>query len=216
MPKTIKVVRGFSVALLIVIYAVLVHRVNVSGQPSVLGATLALIPIFLLIGTFALQADSRLASLSLILLSGLICWLLWPFVKQHTDFIFWIQDIGLMIVLLITFGQTLQKNRKPLCVHFAEMIYGDSPLPPAHIRYARLVTVAWVIFFSFIIMTSTLLFFLTPLTIWSMFVNFLTLPLVALMFIAEFMVRRRVLTDLPTGHPLDAVRAYLKNSARNR
>jgi hypothetical protein len=45
-------------------------------------------------------------------------------------------------------------------------------------------------------------------------VNFLTLPLVALMFMVEFMVRRRVLADLPTGHILDAVRAYLNNSAR--
>ena len=216
MPKTIKVLRGFSVVLLIAIYAVLVHRANVSGQPSVLGAILALTPIFLLIVTYALQMDSKLASISLILLGGLICWRLWAFVKQHTDFIFWIQDIGLMTILLITFGQTLQKNRKPLCVHFAEMIHGDAPLPPAHIRYARQVTVAWVIFFSLIIITSTLLFFLAPLAIWSIFVNFFTLSLVALMFVAEFMVRRRVLTDMPAGHPLDAVRAYLKNSARNR
>jgi hypothetical protein len=34
------------------------------------------------------------------------------------------------------------------------------------------------------------------------------------MFVVEFAVRRRVLVDLPTGHILDAVRAYMNNSAR--
>jgi len=34
---------------------------------------------------------------------------------------------------------------------------------------------------------------------------------VALMFIVEFLVRRQVLTDLPEGNVLDAVRAYLNS-----
>jgi len=70
-----------------------------------------------------------------------------------------------------------------------------------------------VVFFAMIILASTLLFFLAPLVIWSFFVNFLTLPLVALMFIGEFLLRRRLLTDLPSGHVLDAVHAYLNKSA---
>jgi len=118
-----------------------------------------------------------------------------------------------MLMLLITFGITLRHGRKALCVHFAEMINGGA-IPVEHERYARKVTVVWVVFFALIIVISTLLFFMAPLTIWSIFVNFLTLPLIALMFIVEFMVRRRVLSDLPSGHILDAVRAYISNSAR--
>ncbi|HYN55358.1 MAG TPA: hypothetical protein VES38_11720 [Methylotenera sp.] len=207
---------GFSIALMIVIYAGLVHHVNVSGKVSILGAVLALIPIFLLVITFALHANSRIKGFGLLAISAVFFWFAWPFVMQHTDYMFWIQDIGLMLILLLTFARTLQKDRKPLCVHFAEIINGDEALPPAHVDYARQVTIAWVVFFAMIILISTLLFFLAPLTIWSIFVNFLTLPLVALMFIVEFMVRRRVLTDLPNGHMLDAVRAYLNNSARIR
>lgn len=216
MPKAIKILRGLSAVLIIVTYAILVHHVNASGQASSLGAVLALIPIFLLVITFAWQAGSHVKSLALLLGSIIICWFSWPFVRQHTDIIFWIQDISLMMILLLTFGLTLQKGRKPLCVHFAEIINGDEALPPAHVNYARQVTVAWVVFFSMIIIISTLLFFLAPLAIWSIFVNFLTLPLVALMFLVEFMVRRSVLTDLPTGHILDAVRAYLNHAERNR
>lgn len=216
MRRAIKIARGFFILLIIVTYAVLVHHVNASGQASVLGAVLALAPIFLLLMTFALQADSRIAGLGLLLVSIIFCWFSWSFVKQHTDIIFWIQDIGIMMILLLTFGRTLLKDRKPLCVHFAEVINGDQALPPAHVIYARQVTIAWVMFFAIIIIISTLLFFLAPLAIWSIFVNFLTLPLVALMFVVEFMVRRRVLTDLPTGNMLDAVRAYLNHTERTR
>ena len=117
-----------------------------------------------------------------------------------------------MLLLLTTFARTLLPGRKPLCVHFAEIINGGD-LPIAHECYAYKVTIAWVIFFAVIILASTVLFFFAPLATWSFFVNFLTLPLVALMFIAEFLVRRQVLTDLPAGNVLDAVRAYL-NSKR--
>jgi uncharacterized membrane protein len=208
-----KIAHGLSVMVMIVTYAVLVHHVNASGEASTLGAMLALVPISLLIITVAVKATSRVAGVGLLLFSGIASWLAWPFIKQYTGFVFWIQDIGLLLVLLITFGWTLQKGRKPLCVHFAEMI-NNGALPVEHERYAYKVTVAWVVFFTMMMMTSTLLFFMAPLAIWSIFVNFLTLPLVALMFIVEFMVRRRVLADLPTGHILDAVRAYLNKSAR--
>lgn len=213
MLKTMKITHGLSVMVMIVTYAVLVHHVNASGEASTLGAMLALVPIFLLIITVAVKATSRVAGVGLLLFSGIASWLVWPLIKQYTGFVFWIQDIGLLLVLLITFGWTLQKGRKPLCVHFAEMI-NNGALPVEHERYAHKVTVAWVVFFTMMMMTSTLLFFMAPLATWSIFVNFLTLPLVALMFIVEFMVRRRVLADLPTGHILDAVRAYLNKSAR--
>lgn len=213
MLKPMKIARGLVVTVMIVFYAVLVHYVNSSGQASILGAILALIPIFLVVITYALKSKSRIAGIGLLLTTCVGSWLAWSFIQQHTGLIFWIQDIGLMTVLLATFGRTLQQGQKPLCVFFAEIIHGGT-LPAEHERYAHKVTVAWVIFFALMIATSTLLFFLTSLATWSLFVNFFTLPLVGLMFVVEFAVRRRVLVDLPTGHILDAVRAYMNNSAR--
>jgi uncharacterized membrane protein len=90
------------------------------------------------------------------------------------------------------------------------MVHG--PLSPVHERYARQVTVAWVIFFSVLAVISTSLFFLAPLTVWSVYANFMVLPLVALMFVAEYLVRRRLLSDTSHGHILDAVNACLKSS----
>ncbi|MES2180524.1 MAG: hypothetical protein V4493_00280 [Pseudomonadota bacterium] len=216
MSKAIGIARGIGIVLVLVTYAVLVHHVNVSGQASVLAAILALAPLCLLMVSYAWQTDSRAAGISLLVASCIVGWLVWPFVRQHTDYMFWLQDSGLMLMLLLTFGRTLQKGRKPLCVHFAEIINGGEALTLAHAHYARQVTVAWVMFFAIIIIISSVLFFLAPLATWSVFVNFLTLPLVGLMFLAEFMVRRRVLTGLPTGRILDAVRAYLNSAARAR
>lgn len=212
MLKALKVMRGIGLVLIIVIYATLVHHVNTSGQSSMLGAMLALAPLLLITLTFALRVASKLLGMSLTLLFLVAGWLVLPLIKQHTASIFWLLDIGLMLILLLTFSRTLLPGRKALCVHFAELINGGA-LPIAHECYAYKVTIAWVIFFAMMILVSSLLFFLAPLANWSFFVNFLTLPLVALMFIAEFMVRRRVLTDLPEGNVLDAVRAYLNSKS---
>lgn len=212
MLKALKVMRGIGLVLIIVIYATLVHHVNTSGRPSMLGALLALAPLLLITLTFALRVTSKLLGMSLTLLFLVASWLVLPLIEQHTASVFWLLDISLMLILLLTFSRTLLASRKALCVHFAELINGGT-LPVAHERYAHKVTIAWVIFFAMMILVSSLLFFLAPLANWSFFVNFLTLPLVALMFIAEFMVRRRVLTDLPESNVLDAVRAYL-NSKR--
>ena len=202
-----------SIVLMFGFYVLLVHHINASGQTSTLGATLALIPILIIVTTFACKAKSRLIGISALLIFAVVAWLLWSFIKQHTGLMFWLLDVGLMLALLMTFAQTLLNGRKPLCVHFAEIINGGM-LPPEHEIYARKVTLAWVIFFAVIIIISTVLFFLAPLPVWSFFVNFLTLPLVALMFAGEFLLRRRVLSDLPTNNVLDAVRVYMKNSAR--
>lgn len=215
MLEAMRIARGLGFIAMIVTYAVLVHHVNTSGQASNIGGILALLPMFLLVITLVLKTSSRVVGISLLLIFCIVSWLAWSLVRQHTGLIFWMQDIGLMSGLLVTFGWTLQRDHKPLCVHFAEMINGGV-LPAEHERYAHKVTVAWVVFFAMMIIVSTLLFFLAPLAMWSFFVNFLTLPLVALMFVVEFIVRRRVLTDLPTGHILDAVRAYLNNPARTQ
>ncbi len=203
--------RIIGITALIIIYAVLVHYVNATGQAAGLGAVLAIMPILLIGLTMACNRKSRFAGLVLLAITLIASWSSWPSIREHSSYIFWLEDVSIMLILLVSFGRTLLHERTPLCLTFARMVHG--PLQPEHERYARQVTVAWVIFFGLMATTSTLLFFLAPLASWSVFANFLTLPLVALMFIAEFMVRRRVLTDLPPSHILDAVRAYLQNRA---
>ena len=207
MRHPLRIMRFAGVAAMIAIYALLVHHVNASGQASALGAGLALAPL-LLIG-FALLVRTESRTVGVVLLTTIItlAWWNWPLLKQHTGLIFWLQDISLLLALLVTFARTLSTGRKPLCVSFAEAIHGED-LPPEPKYYAKQVTVAWVVFFALMALTSTLLFFFTPQVVWSFFVNFLTLPLVALMFIVEYFVRHHVLPDAPRAHILAAVKAY--------
>ncbi|MGZ8961911.1 MAG: hypothetical protein ACXW1P_10790, partial [Methylophilaceae bacterium] len=81
------IARGFCIALIILIYAILVHHVNASGQASSLGAMLALAPVLLLAITLAGNASSRLAGAGLLLVSATLSWLAWPAIKQYTGLV---------------------------------------------------------------------------------------------------------------------------------
>lgn len=212
MPEITRILRLIGIALLFITYLMLVHYANLSAQGGVLAALLAVAPIFGLALALAWISRTRLTGCTLLAVCCIASWALWPLIRQHSGFIFWVQDVSLQLILLMTFARTLLAGRKPLCVYFAEMVHGS--LPARQEQYARWVTVAWVIFFGMMAIATTLLFFMAPLAVWSFFANFLVLPLTALMFIAEYLVRRRVLPDIPPGHILDAVRAYRNSSAR--
>ena len=211
MPGITRIARWLGIAVLFPAYLILVHYAITSAQAGMLKAILVAAPLLIIGLALAWRAERRPVGLALL---GLACgavWAGWPAIEHHAGLIFWIQDVSLQLTLFITFGRTLLAGRKPLCVYFAEMTHGS--LMPQQEQYARQVTVAWVVFFGMMAVTSTLLFFLAPLATWSIFANFLFLPLTALMFIVEYQVRRYVLPDIPSGHILDAVRAYRNSSA---
>jgi len=202
-----RIARGLVIAVLVITYPLLAHYTNRSGQHGNLGALLAVAPVVLIALVLAWRSARRLQMLCLVLL--LLCialWTLWPILEHHFGVVYWLQNAGVLLMLCIVFGRTLLSGQKPLCTRFAEAVH--PPLTPQHEIYARQVTLAWTLFFAAMVLISTLLFFLTPLATWSVFANFMTLPLVALMFIAEYRVRRRVLPNLPQTHILDAVRAF--------
>ena len=70
------------------------------------------------------------------------------------------------------------------------------------------ITLAWTLFFVAIAAVSTLLFATAPIVTWSTFANYLSLPLVAVMFAAEHACRRFALPHEPRPRMVDAVRAY--------
>ncbi len=104
--------------------------------------------------------------------------------------------------LFLTFALTLRPGHEPLICAMARRLHG--PLNHELARYTRRVTIAWSGFFLAQLTTSILLFALAPLVVWSFFVNILDIPLVALMFAAEYAVRLRVLRD-PPRHSLAAI-----------
>jgi len=91
----------------------------------------------------------------------------------------------------------------PLCTRFAEAMHGPLTPPARRLRtpgHGRL---------DFVFCRDGpcvhLALLLALLATWSVFGQFVTLPLVALMFIAEYWLRRSVLTEMRPAHLLDAL-----------
>jgi uncharacterized membrane protein len=208
-----RIMRWLGIAALVTGYPVLAHYTNQSAQYGQLGVWVALAPLVLMALFLAWRSSKRALNLGLLGLLCAVLWWLWPALEQHYGTIYWIQHAGMQLILLAVFGRTLIAARTPLCTQFARLVHAPLVLSSRHERYTRQVTVAWTIFFAAIALASTALFFLAPLTTWSFFANFLTLPLVALMFIAEYKVRGWALPNVPPTHILDAVRAF-RNVAR--
>ena len=208
----LRIMRWAGVATLVIGYPLLAHYTNESAHNPKLGAVVAIAPVILIALMLVWHSPRRLTMMSVLALLCVALSASWSVLENHFELVYWLQNMGMQIILLMTFGRTLIAGRQPLCTRFAEVLYG--PVSPQHEIYTRQVTVAWTLFFAAMALASTLLFFLAPLAIWSVFSNFLTLPLVALMFIAEYWVRRRVLPDMQHMHILDAVRAFRNNSAR--
>lgn len=201
-----RIARWLGIAVLVIGYPLLAHYTNESAHQGNLGALVAIAPVVFTVLVLAWRSSRRLLMLGAVLLLCGALWAGWPALEHHFGVVYWLQNAGVLLVLCIIFGRTLVAGQKPLCTRFAEAVH--APLTPQHEIYARQVTVAWTLFFAAMVLISTLLFFLAPLAIWSVFANFMTLPLVAVMFIVEYRVRIRVLPDMRHTHILDAVRAF--------
>jgi uncharacterized membrane protein len=211
---TRRIVPWLGIAALLIGYPLLAHYTNESAHSGNLGALVAIAPVVLIALALAWRSSRRFIMLAVLVLLCVALWAGWSALEQHFGLVYWLQHVGLQLILFMTFGRTLIAGRQPLCARFAAVVHAH--VTPRHEIYARQVTIAWTLFFVAMALLSTLLFFLAPLATWSVFANFLTLPLVALMFIAEYWVRRWVLPDLQPTHILDAVRAFRNTPARPR
>lgn len=207
-----RILRWMGIAGLLIAYALLAHYTNQSLDNGHLGALVAIAPIVFVLLVASKQSVWRFCLMVLLVATAL--WFGWTTLTHNFWFVYWLQDAGLQFALFVTFGRTLIGGRQPLCTRFAEMVHSGS-LSPRHYVYTRQITFAWTLFFALMTIISTLLFFLAPLTTWSIFANFLTLPLIALMFIVEYGVRIWVLPDSRQNNIFDAIKAY-KNDPERR
>jgi uncharacterized membrane protein len=193
-------------------YALLAHYTNITATADTLGISVALAPIALAAVSLAWHSSHRGAMFALLALSGAGVWLAWITLQPHFSVLYWLEHAGTETVLCLAFARSLRPGSEPMCTYFAKIVHG--PLAPPLERYTRQVTAAWAIFFGTMGAASTILFYGAPLALWSVFANFFTGPLIALMFIVEYAVRRRLHPGMEHAHILAAVKAFWNVPAR--
>jgi uncharacterized membrane protein len=165
--------------------------------------------------TVALLLVGRWTHWGVALLAGTAAALLlrayWPVLEKNFSVVYLLQEGGFYTLMAASFAHSLLGRRVALCTQLADRVHG--PLSPEEVRYTRTVTAAWAVFFLVIATVSVTLFAVAPLRVWSLFANFCVLPLIGLMFVAEFVVRRRVLPHVAQRGILAAVRVYFARSA---
>jgi len=211
MLRLLQLGRRAAIAGLALGYVLLAHYTNIA-QTETLGTMVALAPIVLGAFSMAWNATRRKAMLTLFMVACALILFAWNRLEHHYSLIYWIEHAGTELFLCLTFARTLAAGREPMCTYFARLVQG--PLTPALERYTRQITQAWVIFFGGMAATSTLLYYAAPLDIWSAFANFFTGPLIGLMFLGEYIVRRTRYPNMQHAHIFDAVKVFWKAPAR--
>jgi uncharacterized membrane protein len=191
-------------------YAGLSHYSNSVANVHDWGVGLALGPV-LTVGLLLLWRGTHLwVALLAAAAAAVLLRHYWPVLEKHFSVVYLLQEGGFYGLMAASFGLSLLGGRVPLCTQLADKVHG--PLTHPEVLYTRRVTAAWALFFLLITAASLGLYVFAPLRIWSLFANFCVLPLIGLMFVAEYAVRRRALPQLPRQGILAAVRVYFANS----
>jgi len=199
-----------AVVLFFIAYSVLSHYSNLNPQAHDLRTLLALAPMLTLGLVLLWRSSGALLALLAATTTAYLLRTFWPLFAQNFSIVYLVQQAGFYSIMAFTFGRSLRKDRVPLCTELADRLHG--PLSALELRYTRNVTVAWALFFLLNLAATFLLYRFAPLRIWSLFVNFCSLPLILLMFVAEYLVRRRVLPQVQRSGLIATLRVYFADS----
>jgi len=197
------------VALLIpgfIAYAAATHWAMASGRSPGLGAALAIVPVLAASLWLALRTRragwSGLAVVAAAVLLADLVWRATPSVK----FLYPVPSVIVYGALTWLFGRTLAPGHEALVTRVARHVHGT--LPDEITAYTRQVTWAWCLLFGAMALASLVLFAFGRLETWSLFVNVLTFPLIAGMFVVEYAYRLLRYRSFSHVSLLTAVRAF--------
>jgi uncharacterized membrane protein len=204
--RLIRIAHTAAGVVFVIAYQVGAHyAVSTPGFQGV-GLALALAPLLAFALGAAARSDRRAWWLPLWLMSCSALWAIRAPLARHFQWGLYLEHVSFNLAMATLFGRTLLTGREPLCSRFAAMVHGT--LTPAVATYTRCITAAWALFFVTMALVSTLLFATASVVVWSTFANYLMLPLVAVMFIAEYACRRIALPNEPRAGVLVGIRAY--------
>lgn len=193
-------------------YPFLAHRViAVDGQTTLLSVALAVAPIALFGLWLLSRAGNRGIGAAVLLLAlAVVATASVAGVGQGLVLACGVPHAIAYLSLLWIFGRTLLPGREPIVTRLARIVHGH--LPGEIVDYTRRVTWAWCLFFACQVALSLLLYLFAPRAAWSLFVNVLSGPLVALMFVSEYVWRLYRYRNFQHSSLMQVVRAFTRRN----
>ena len=136
-------------------------------------------------GVFA----ARMRALRALLLGALVLALGLLFTRLSPAAVLYVPPLVVYLGLGATFAASMRRGHEPMVSRFARLEHGGE-LPPELARYTRILTGMWVVFFASMGSVSLGLALWGTVQAWSVFTNFVSYVLLALLFVAEYLFRR--------------------------
>jgi uncharacterized membrane protein len=195
-------------------YPFLLHLFILKGEEvDGLQLLLVLLPLLVWGGWIAARSIPRLWWS--LLAAGMLALVYYMLASQHMRIgliaVDGIWHASLNLFFLWFFGRTLRKGQEPLISQISRRL--NDGLDARVAAYTRQVTVAWTIFFGMQLSGSALLYLFAPISAWSLFINVLNMPLLALMFMAEHLVRIMLHPDHARIPILKTIEVFTKDFA---
>lgn len=193
---------------IVLVYQVLVHLALTRGAPEPLRIALLVLPLAVVAGWVLLRSTHRLLWAAILVATGIALGMVAQ--REWRAALYGLPHAAAYLFLLWLFGRTLLPGREALITRLARTARGGT-LPPEMLGYTRGATVCWCIFFAAQLAGSALLLGFGALEWWSFFVNLLNLPLLALMFAAEYLYRVLRFPGTPQASIATAVETYARD-----
>lgn len=202
------------IVLACVAYQYLVHSSVINARTGFFHQVLLWLPLAVLAGWVLLRAGNKPAWLALLSAAGVVVYLVEHQERLGLAAVSGISHATAYLFLLWYFGRTLARGREPIITRFARSVHG--PLQPGMELFTRKLTIAWCVFFAAQLIASALLFALASLNTWSLFINVLNLPLLALMFAGQFVYRMVRHPEYPRASLWRAIEAFTKDASLSK
>ena len=197
------------IVLACVAYQYLVHASVSSAQTGLFHAMLLWLPLVALAGWILVRSGNKPLWLAALSVAGVVVFLVEHQEQLGLAAVSGISHAAVYLFLLWYFGRTLARGREPIITRFACTVHGT--LQPGMELFTRKVTIAWCVFFAVQLIVSALLFAFASLSTWSLFVNLLNLPLLALMFAGQLVYGVVRHPDYPRASIWQAVQAFTRD-----
>lgn len=177
-------------------------------HPPLLLVVAGMLPLAALAVAAGWASRARYVALSACTIGLVLVMLNLQRLQDHVAFFYFIQHVGAMGTLGLTFGTTLWAGpERAFCSRIAAFVM-PGPLDAHYLLYTWKVTLAWTIFFALTAAVSVILFCWGPVLWWSFFANVLSPLLVGAMFVAEYGIRLLALPRRPRLNLSETIQAY--------